>query len=123
MVCQPFAMNLVQPEFCLYASVHCFIYVCLFFQRWLFQYLCGQNLVNERPPNGFRINVGNSMPRPVNGKTVPTSLRRNGLPKIIGKLCEKTTFFICCSAVFSIGKESPVKKLGKFVSWFDTQSD
>lgn len=58
----------------------------LFFllQRWLFQYLYGQNLVNERPPNGFKLNVGNAMSGLVNGKTIPSSLRRNGLPKIVG---------------------------------------
>lgn len=53
-------------------------------QRWLFQYLYGQNMVNERPPNGFKINVGSAVTGLVNGKTIPSSLRRNGLPKIIG---------------------------------------
>ena len=38
-------------------------------------------MVNERPPNGFKLNVGSGL---VNGKTIPSSLRRNGLPKIIG---------------------------------------
>ena len=54
-------------------------------QRWLFQYLYGQNLTNDRPPNGVRINVNNTMHRPVNGKMIPPALRRNGLPKLIGK--------------------------------------
>ncbi|KAL9959424.1 hypothetical protein ACROYT_G032747 [Oculina patagonica] len=55
-------------------------------KRWLFQYLYGQNMVNERPPNGFKLNVGNAMSGLVNGKTIPSSLRRNGLPKIIDPL-------------------------------------
>ena len=54
-------------------------------QRWLFQYLYGQNLTNDRPPNGVRMNVNNTMHRPVNGKMIPPALRRNGLPKMIGK--------------------------------------
>ena len=58
-------------------------------QRWLFQYLCGQNLINERPPNGIRINIGNAMHSPVNGKTIPSRLRRHGLPKVIGKMAGK----------------------------------
>lgn len=60
--------------------------ISLFFplQRWLFQYLYGQNMVNERPPNGFKLNVGSAVSGLVNGKTIPSSLRRNGLPKIIG---------------------------------------
>ncbi|KAK2571082.1 Inactive histone-lysine N-methyltransferase 2E [Acropora cervicornis] len=33
-------------------------------KRWLFQYLYGQNLTNDRPPNGVRINVNNTMHRP-----------------------------------------------------------
>lgn len=41
-------------------------------------------MVNERPPNGFKINVGSAVTGLVNGKTIPSSLRRNGLPKIIG---------------------------------------
>ncbi|KAJ7377586.1 Histone-lysine N-methyltransferase 2E [Desmophyllum pertusum] len=55
-------------------------------KRWLFQYLCDQNMVNDRPPNGFKLNVGSPMGVPVNGKTIPSSLRRNGLPKIIDPL-------------------------------------
>nr|XP_058960412.1 inactive histone-lysine N-methyltransferase 2E-like isoform X1 [Pocillopora verrucosa] len=55
-------------------------------KRWLFQYLYGQNLVNERPPNGFKINVSSPMNVPLNGKTIPSPLRRNGLPKIIDTL-------------------------------------
>ena len=67
-----------------------FIFCSLLFslyslQRWLFQYLYGQNLTNDRPPNGVRINVNNTMHRPVNGKMIPPALRRNGLPKMIGK--------------------------------------
>lgn len=55
-------------------------------KRWLFQYLYGQNLVNERPPNGFKVNVSSPMNIPLNGKTIPSSLRRNGLPKIVDTL-------------------------------------
>lgn len=58
-------------------------------KRWLFQYLYGQNLTNDRPPNGVRINVNNTMHRPVNGKMIPPALRRNGLPKMIDPLPPK----------------------------------
>ena len=62
------------------------IFLLLFLlQRWLFQYLYGQNMVNERPPNGFKLNASNAMSGLVNGKTITSSLRRNGLPKIMGK--------------------------------------
>jgi len=43
-------------------------------------------LVNERPPNGFKINIGSAVTGLVNGKTIPSSLRRNGLPKSIDPL-------------------------------------
>ena len=79
-------------------------------QRWLFQYLCDQNMVNDRPPNGFKLNVGSPMGVPVNGKTIPSSLRRNGLPKIIGK-------YPFCKAVkarctFVLGESHMVTGLG-----------
>ena len=41
-------------------------------------------MVNERPPNGFKLNVGSAVSGLLNGKTIPSSLRRNGLPKSIG---------------------------------------
>ena len=55
-------------------------------QRWLFQYLCEQKLVNNRPPNGFKVSVSSTISCPVNGKTVLSPVRRNGLAKIIGEL-------------------------------------
>ncbi|XP_015765665.1 PREDICTED: serine-rich adhesin for platelets-like [Acropora digitifera] len=55
-------------------------------KRWLFQYLCSQNLTNEKPPNGLSLIVSNPLNGSVNGKTIPSSLRRNTMPKIVDPL-------------------------------------
>ena len=61
-------------------------------QRWLFQYLCNQSLTNEKPPNGLSLIVSNPLNGSVNGKTIPSSLRRNTVPKIVGECCMHAIF-------------------------------